>query len=75
MSDTALLGRRPLLDIHGAAEYLSVTVGFMRARRADRTIPCIKLGGSVRFDPNDLDRYVDLNREQPHFGEASHGRP
>ena len=65
MSDKSALVRRPLLNVEEAADYLNVSVGFVRARRADRKIPCVKLGGSVRFDPDDLDSYVDQCREQP----------
>ena len=57
--------RRKLLSIVEAAEYLSTSVRFVRDRRADGQVPAVKLGGLLRFDPEDLDRYLNMCRELP----------
>ena len=46
---------RPPLNVEEAAEYLNVSVRFVRDRRRDGQLPAIKLGGLLRFDPDDLD--------------------
>ncbi len=48
-----------LLDIDGAADYLSVTSRFVRSLVAERRIPFLKVGRFVRFDTDDLDRWLD----------------
>ena len=53
---------RRLLDVEGAAEYLSVTPRFIRRLVAERRVPFVKLGRHLRFDPSDLDRFVDAGR-------------
>ena len=54
---------RPPLKVEEAAEYLNVSVRFLRDRRRDGQLPAIKYGGLLRFDPDDLDRYIDACRE------------
>jgi len=56
---------RPPLNVEEAAEYLNVSVRFVRDRRRDGQLPAIKLGGLLRFDPEDLDRYIEGCRELP----------
>ncbi len=51
-----------LLDVEGAAEYLSVTPRFMRRLVAERRLPFVKLGRHLRFDPADLDRFINAGR-------------
>ncbi len=53
---------RRLLDVDTAAEYLSVTPRFIRRLVAERRLPFVKLGRHLRFDPSDLDRFVDAGR-------------
>lgn len=48
-----------LVDIDGAAEYLSVTPRFVRSLVAERRIPFLKMGRFVRFDTAELDRWLD----------------
>lgn len=54
---------RRLLNVEETAEYLNVSVRFVRDRRRDGQLPAIKLGGLLRFDPGDLDRYIEACRE------------
>jgi len=51
-----------LLDVEGAAEYLSVTPRFIRRLVAERRLPFVKLGRHLRFDTADLDRFIDAGR-------------
>jgi len=51
-----------LLDVEGAAEYLSVTPRFIRRLVAERRLPFVKLGRHLRFDAADLDRFIDAGR-------------
>jgi excisionase family DNA binding protein len=55
---------RTLLDIDAAAARLGVTPRYIRHAIAQRTIPHIKVGRLVRFDPADLDAYVTANRRE-----------
>jgi excisionase family DNA binding protein len=66
MSTTLDREHRPPLGVAEAAKYLGVNERFMRELRAKRKLPCIKLGRLVKFDPADLDRYLDDCREQPY---------
>ena len=67
--------RRKLLSIVEAAEYLSTSVRFVRDRRADGQVPAVKLGGLLRFDPEDLDQYIEASREVPTLGSGSGSSP
>jgi excisionase family DNA binding protein len=49
-----LATRRPLWTIDDAARYLRVSTRTIRRRVADGTIPAIRLGGLVRFNPDAL---------------------
>ena len=51
-----------LLDVGGAAARLSVTVRFVRRLVAERRIPYVKVGKFVRFDPADLEAWIDDHR-------------
>jgi excisionase family DNA binding protein len=47
-----------LLDIEEAAWYLNQTPRWVRGRWSAKELPGVKLGKSVRFRLEDLDRYV-----------------
>jgi len=51
-----------LLDIDSAAKRLAVPERFMRRLVAERRIPYFKVGKYVRFDPADLDSWLDERR-------------
>jgi excisionase family DNA binding protein len=55
---------RPPLDYDGAAEYLGTTPRHVRDLRATNRVPFVKLGGKVRFLPDDLDAFVLANRQE-----------
>ena len=60
-SDTASSGKR-LLDLAGAARYLNDSPRHVRSLWARREIAAIRIGRKVRFDPKDLDRYIEAQR-------------
>ena len=56
-------GRQPLLDTRAAAAYTGLGERYIRRLRSERRISCIRIGGRVLFDPDDLDRLIDRRRE------------
>lgn len=55
--------RRPLLDTRGAGSYTGLGERYIRRLRSERRIPCVRIGGRVLFDPDDLDRLIEAHRE------------
>jgi excisionase family DNA binding protein len=51
-----------LLDLAGAAEYLGDSERHVRALWERREIAAVRIGRKVRFDPADLDRYIEAQR-------------
>jgi excisionase family DNA binding protein len=51
-----------LVDIAAAAQKLGVSVRYMRRLVGERRIPYVKLGHYVRFDANELERWIDRSR-------------
>lgn len=56
-------GRRPLMDARQAGMYTGLGERYIRRLRAERRIACVKFVGRLLFDPDDLDRLIDLHRE------------
>ncbi len=56
-------GRRPLLDTRGAGNYTGLGERYIRRLRSERKIACIRIGGRLLFDPNDLDHLIEQHRE------------
>lgn len=54
-----------LLSIGEVAERLGVEVRHVRRLVHERRIPYIKWGHLLRFDPADLDAWIDSNRHPP----------
>jgi excisionase family DNA binding protein len=54
-----------LIDIEAAAELLSVSVRHVRRFVAENTIPYLKIGGSLRFDKEELRNWIDQRRHRP----------
>ncbi len=55
--------RRPLLDSRAAGTYTGLGERYIRRLRAERRITCVRIGGRVLFDPDDLDELIDRHRE------------
>ncbi len=54
--------RRPLLGIEDVAQLLGVGVRHVRRLVADRRIPYVKWGHLLRFDPDEIERWLDEAR-------------
>ena len=52
----------PLLDTDALAKVLNVTPRHVRRLVAERRIPFVKVGRFVRFDPAELDVWLDQQR-------------
>jgi excisionase family DNA binding protein len=52
----------PLIDIHGVAEVLGVTPRHIQRLVAERRIPYFKVGRFVRFDPGELNEWLNEQR-------------
>lgn len=55
-------GFSSLLDIHGLAERLGVSERFVRRLIAERRVPFFKVGKFIRFDANDIERWIEEKR-------------
>ena len=55
-------GRRRLLDIDAVAEHLGTSVRHLRRLVQERRIPVVRIGRLIRFDPVDLDAWLDEHR-------------
>ena len=53
---------RALLDITCVASRLGVEVRYVRRLVAERRIPFIKLGHLLRFDPDEIETWLDEAR-------------
>lgn len=51
-----------LVDIKGAATYLSTSIRHVRRLVQKTELDFVKIGGKLRFDKADLQRYVDDHR-------------
>jgi excisionase family DNA binding protein len=54
--------RRPLMDLSTVATYLGVGERHVRRLVLERRIPFIKWGHLLRFDPDEIDAWLDTNR-------------
>jgi len=63
-----------LMDIGGVAERLGVRVRYVRRLVAERRIPYIKLGHLLRFDPAQIDEWVERSRVEEALPTAGRGR-
>jgi excisionase family DNA binding protein len=55
-------GRARLLDIDAVAVQLAVTPRHIRRLVAERRIPYLKVGRFIRFDPAEVDAWLDAAR-------------
>ncbi len=61
-SDNAPPASRELIDVAALAERLGVTQRFVRRLTAEDRVPFLKIGKFVRFDPREIDQWVDERR-------------
>ncbi|MBW3643351.1 MAG: helix-turn-helix domain-containing protein [Actinobacteria bacterium] len=62
MATAAVTERRPLMDLPTVAKYLGVSERHIRRLVQERRIPFIKWGHRLRFDPDEIDSWVDTKR-------------
>jgi excisionase family DNA binding protein len=66
MSDTEQLqrfiARKRLLNIKEGALLLHISENTLRQWVHQRRVPSVKLGKAVRFDPEDLQKFIEANR-------------
>lgn len=55
-------GQGDLLDIAAVAARLGVTIRHVRRLVAERRIPFVKWGRRLRFDPAEIDAWLDRHR-------------
>jgi excisionase family DNA binding protein len=46
-----------------AGAYNGLGERYIRRLRAERRIPCVRIGGRIMFDPDDLDALIEHHRE------------
>ena len=56
---------RALLDVNQVADRMCVSTQFVRRLVEERRIPFCKLGKFVRFDPVDIDAWIEARRVDP----------
>lgn len=61
-SNASATSRRRLLDIDTVAELLSTSVRHIRRLVHEHRIPVVRVGRLIRFDPVDLDAWLDEHR-------------
>lgn len=59
--NNAMSGRRALMDVQAAAEYLGLSPNSMYRLSSSGRIPTFRHGRRVLFRPKDLDAYVEEN--------------
>ena len=55
----------PLIDINQLAFRLGTSLRHIRRLVQERRIPYLKVGRLLRFDPRDIDRWLDDGRQGP----------
>ena len=68
------MSQRPLLNVKEAAAILSMSTQWLYAN-AGTLVPCIHLGGALRFDPQDLQDFIEASRSGPLRRRALSGGP
>lgn len=65
VSGPSAAAARELVDIEGVARRLGVTVRHVRRLVAEERIPLVKWGHLLRFDPDEIERWIDGARRPP----------
>jgi excisionase family DNA binding protein len=61
-ADEALPDTQTLIDVAALAERLGVTQRFVRRLTAENRVPFLKIGKFVRFDPREIEPWLDSAR-------------
>lgn len=62
MASATITARRPLMDLPTVATYLGVGERHIRRLVQERRIPFIKWGHLLRFDPGEIEAWLDTMR-------------
>ncbi|MCU1463618.1 MAG: DNA-binding protein [Acidimicrobiales bacterium] len=54
-----------LLDVPGLADHLGVTERHVRRLITERRIPYVRWGHRIRFDPDEVARWLEASRVEP----------
>ena len=57
--------RAGLLTVQEAARFLAVSVSTLYGWVWQRRIPFVKIGRALRFDPRDLEAFIEANKQLP----------
>ena len=60
-----------MVKVQEAARFLAVSVSTLYGWVWQRRIPFVKVGRALRFDLDDLEKFIDSNRTAPHTGRIS----
>ena len=66
--NTSISERRRLIDISALGIELGVTQRFVRRLVAEDSVPFLKIGKFIRFDPREIEIWVDSQRQPPFKG-------
>lgn len=55
----------PLMDKQQLADYLVVPIGWVEQATKARALPIVKVGKHIRFDPADIDLWLETCKELP----------
>jgi excisionase family DNA binding protein len=72
-SASSLMGTSGLLDVNLLARRLGVSERFVRRLVDERRVPFFKIGKFVRFDPAEIDEWIQGQRVRVPWAETSHG--
>lgn len=64
-----------LVTVREASRYLSISVSTLYGWVWQRRIPFVKVGRALRFDLDDLKKFVEGNKQQPRFVLSSARQP
>ena len=59
-----------LLSVNEVAELLGMSTQWVYAN-AGKLIPCLRIGGALRFDPDDIEEFITASRSGPEPRKAS----
>jgi len=54
-----MVGKKPLTGVKETAEYLGISIETLYSWTYQRKIPYVKVGRLVKFDPQDLDKWLE----------------
>jgi len=59
---------KELCDVCTIAEYLDVSVPYIRKLVSAKLIPCYRIGRRVKFDINEINEWIDFHKQEERRG-------